>query len=66
MRAIIINEFGGPDVMHEGDLPLPQPGLGAVRVKIACADLNPAIGKRGKGGSPNILPTYFLWRNVRP
>ena len=59
MRAIIINEFGGPDVMHEGDLPLPQPGPGEVRVKIAYAGLNPADWKTRQGRLAKYITYIF-------
>lgn len=34
MKAILIEEFGGPDVLRMGRLPLPKPGPGEVRIKV--------------------------------
>jgi NADPH:quinone reductase len=40
MRAIQIEEFGGPEVMRLADVPDPQPGDGEVAVEVARAGIN--------------------------
>ena len=35
MKAIQIHQYGGPEVLTYGEAPLPQPGPGQARVKIA-------------------------------
>src|SRR5690349_13930180 len=40
MHAVCIHEFGGPDVLRYEEMPLPQPGAGEARVKIAAAGVN--------------------------
>ena len=40
MRAIQIEEFGGPEVMELADLPVPDPGDGEVLIRVARAGLN--------------------------
>jgi len=40
MRAIQIEEFGGPDVMRLVELPDPEPGAGEVMVDVARAGIN--------------------------
>jgi NADPH2:quinone reductase len=40
MRAIQIEEFGGPEVMQLADLPVPEPGDGEVLIKVASAGVN--------------------------
>ncbi|MBW3661077.1 MAG: alcohol dehydrogenase catalytic domain-containing protein, partial [Gemmatimonadetes bacterium] len=40
MRAVYIEEHGGPEVVKVGDLPAPEPGPGEVRLKILAAALN--------------------------
>lgn len=40
MKVIQIYQFGGPDVLTYGDAPLPEPGPGQARIKIAVAGLN--------------------------
>ena len=47
MRAVAFNRFGGPEVLGVADLPVPQPGQGEVRVKVAAATINPTdLGMR--------------------
>ncbi|MBD0672953.1 NADP-dependent oxidoreductase [Streptomyces sp. CBMA156] len=41
MRAVVVREFGGPEVMELVEVPLPQPGRGQVRVRVAAAAVNP-------------------------
>lgn len=40
MRAIAITRFGGPEVMAEGDVTLPVPREGEVRIRLARAGVN--------------------------
>jgi NADPH2:quinone reductase len=42
MKAIIVREFGEPDVLKIEELPLPKPGPGQVLVRIKAAGVNPA------------------------
>ena len=42
MKAIGLEEYGGPDVLHVVDLPDPHPGPGEVRVRVEAAGINPA------------------------
>lgn len=41
MKAIIIHEYGGPDVMKLEDVPMPEPGDGQVLVRVEAAGVNP-------------------------
>ena len=41
MRAIVVREFGGPDVMHVEERPTPKPGPGDVLVRVHAAGVNP-------------------------
>lgn len=41
MRAIVVREFGEPEVMKIEDIPSPQPGDGEVLVRIRAAGVNP-------------------------
>ncbi len=45
MKRIQYHRYGGLDEMRLEDVPLPQPGRGQVRVRIAAASTNPADGK---------------------
>ena len=41
MRAIVVREFGGPDVMHVEERPTPKPAPGEVLVRVHAAGVNP-------------------------
>src|SRR3954469_20582244 len=40
MRAIQIEEFGGPEVMQLADVPVPEPGAGEVLIRVDRAGIN--------------------------
>jgi len=40
MRAVQIEEFGGPEVLQVVDLPKPEPGDGEVLIEVSCAGIN--------------------------
>lgn len=42
MKAVILDEFGGPEVMRVGEAPAPEPGKGQVRVRVAATSVNRA------------------------
>jgi NADPH:quinone reductase len=54
MRAVGLTSFGGPDVLHVVDLPMPEPGDGEVRIRVAAATVNPsdAALRAGAFGPP--------------
>lgn len=57
MRAMIFDEFGGPEVLHPVDLPDPVPGPGEVTVAVAFAGINFAdILARSQGYRVDSLP----------
>ncbi|NYI07246.1 NADP-dependent oxidoreductase [Allostreptomyces psammosilenae] len=41
MRAVVVEEFGGPEVMRVVQVPVPEPGPGQVRLRVAAAAVNP-------------------------
>ncbi|GAA2744570.1 NADP-dependent oxidoreductase [Terrabacter aerolatus] len=49
MKAIVIDRFGGPEELHEAQLPDPQPGPGQVRVRVEAVGVNPVDGKARSG-----------------
>ncbi|MBG6094495.1 NADP-dependent oxidoreductase [Nocardioides luteus] len=59
MKAIIFDEFGGPDVLHEADVEIPHPGPGQVRVRVKAAGLNALDGKKRAGMVEAVFPTTF-------
>ncbi len=56
MKAILIHQYGGPEVLTYGEAPLPEPGPGQARVKIAAAGLNYIDTYHRAGLYPNALP----------
>ena len=44
MKAIVVREFGGPDVMKLEDVPVPAPGTGQLLVRVAAVGVNPVDG----------------------
>jgi NADPH:quinone reductase-like Zn-dependent oxidoreductase len=41
MKATVFDAFGGPEVLHRGDVDEPHPGPGQVRVTVRAAGVNP-------------------------
>ena len=41
MKAILVGEFGGPEVLKLKQVPTPQPAAGQVLVRIYAAGVNP-------------------------
>jgi NADPH:quinone reductase-like Zn-dependent oxidoreductase len=45
MKAVRFDEYGGVDVLHVADVPVPEPGQGQVLVEVKAASINPAEAK---------------------
>jgi len=56
MKAIVVSEFGTPGVMNVTEIPLPEPGVGQVRVKIDAAGVNP-VDSYIRAGMYPVLPS---------
>jgi NADPH2:quinone reductase len=41
MKAIVVREFGGPEVLKLAEVPIPEPAAGQVLVRIKAAGVNP-------------------------
>ncbi len=56
MKAIIVHEFGAPDVMKYEDAPMPAAGAGQLLVKVEAAGVNYAdtLARRGRYGSGRL------------
>src|ERR1700739_3731165 len=55
MKAILVRQFGGPDVLKFEELPTPKPAAGQVLVRIHAAGVNPA-DTYARSGNYAILP----------
>ncbi|MDQ1632635.1 MAG: NADPH:quinone reductase, partial [Frankiaceae bacterium] len=58
MRAVVYERTGGPEVLHEVDLPTTEPGPGEVRVAVARSGVNPTDWKsrHGAGEGRPVTP----------
>ena len=56
MRAIRVHEYGEPEVLQLEDLPVPEPGPGEARVKIAAAGVNFIDIYHRSGQYKGVLP----------
>lgn len=54
MKAIVISQYGGPEVMDYKDIPDPSPGPDEVLVRIAATSINPFDIMR-RSAEPRIL-----------
>jgi NADPH2:quinone reductase len=52
MRAIVITRAGGPEVLEEHLRPMPEPGLGQVRIRVRASALNRADLHQRAGNYP--------------
>ncbi|HEV2243117.1 MAG TPA: NADP-dependent oxidoreductase [Streptosporangiaceae bacterium] len=61
MRAVGITRFGGPDALEIVERPVPEPGDGEVRIRVAAATVNPTDTalRSGRFGAPDgVEPPY--------
>lgn len=56
MRAIVVEEFGGPEVLKIIELPEPRPGAGEVRIRVHAAAVNPTDVLLRSGEITRLLP----------
>jgi NADPH:quinone reductase-like Zn-dependent oxidoreductase len=59
MKAIVVHEYGGPEVLKFEDYPDPVPGPGEVLVRVAAASVNPIDYKRRAGLTKDFYPIQF-------
>ncbi len=59
MKAVVMSETGGPEVLQLQDAPEPQPGEGEVLVRVLAASVNPIEWKQRRGLVPKPLPAIL-------
>jgi NADPH:quinone reductase-like Zn-dependent oxidoreductase len=59
MKAIVVHEYGGPEVLKFEDYPDPVPGPGEVLVRVAATSVNPLDYKRRAGLTKDYYPIKF-------
>jgi NADPH:quinone reductase-like Zn-dependent oxidoreductase len=64
MRAVIQNQLGGPEVLHLGEVPRPEPGVGEILVDVRAASINPADVMNRRSGVFSGPPPFILGWDV--
>jgi NADPH:quinone reductase-like Zn-dependent oxidoreductase len=59
MKAIVVHQYGGPEVLKLEEYPDPIPGQGEVLVRVAAASVNPIDDKRRAGLTKDFYPIQF-------
>jgi NADPH:quinone reductase-like Zn-dependent oxidoreductase len=59
MRAVVLHETGGPEVLRIEALDTPQPGDGELLVRVSAAAVNPIDWKIRRGVRPRDLPVVL-------
>jgi len=59
MKAIVVHQYGGPEVLKFEEYPDPVPGAGEVLVRVAAASVNPIDYKRRAGLTKDFYPMQF-------
>lgn len=61
MRAVVLKDFGGLEMLEERDLPVPEPGPGEVLVRNLAVAVNPVDAKiRAAGRWAGVEPPFVL------
>jgi NADPH:quinone reductase-like Zn-dependent oxidoreductase len=59
MKAVVVHQYGGPEVLKFEEYPDPVPGPGEVLVRVAAASVNPIDYKRRAGLTKDFYPLQF-------
>lgn len=59
MKAIVVHQYGGPEVLKFEEYPDPVAALGEVLVRVAAASVNPIDCKRRAGLTQDFYPMHF-------
>jgi NADPH:quinone reductase-like Zn-dependent oxidoreductase len=59
MKAVVVHQYGGPEVLKFEEYPDPVPGAGEVLVRVAATSVNPIDYKRRAGMTKNYYPLKF-------
>jgi NADPH:quinone reductase-like Zn-dependent oxidoreductase len=56
MKAVVVHQYGGPEVLKFEEYPDPVPGPGEVLVRVAATSVNPLDYKRRSGLLKHLYP----------
>jgi NADPH:quinone reductase-like Zn-dependent oxidoreductase len=59
MKAVVLHEYGGPEVLKFEEYPDPVPGPGEVLVRVTATSVNPIDYKRRAGLTKDFYPMKF-------
>ncbi len=59
MKAIVIESFGGPEMLRQADVPSPEPAADEVLIEVAYAAVNPVDWKIREGMLAGMFPHEF-------
>lgn len=59
MKAIVVHQYGGPEVLKFEEYPDPTPDAGEVLVRVAASSVNPIDYKRRAGLTQDFYPIKF-------
>jgi len=59
MKAVVVHQYGGPEVLKFEEYPDPVPGSGEVLVRVAATSVNPIDYKRRAGLTKDFYPIKF-------
>jgi NADPH:quinone reductase-like Zn-dependent oxidoreductase len=59
MKAVVVHQYGGPEVLKFEEYPDPVPGPGEVLVRVAATSVNPIDYKRRAGLTKSFYPIRF-------
>jgi NADPH:quinone reductase-like Zn-dependent oxidoreductase len=59
MKAVVVHQYGGPEVLKFEDYPNPVAGPGEVLVRVAATSVNPIDYKRRAGLTKDFYPMQF-------
>jgi hypothetical protein len=59
MKAVVVHQYGGPEVLKFEEYPDPVAGPGEVLVRVAATSVNPIDYKRRAGLTKDFYPINF-------
>src|ERR1700735_4245891 len=59
MKAVVVHQYGGPEVLKFEEYPDPVAGPGEVLVRVAATSVNPIDYKRRAGLTKDFYPIQF-------